>query len=109
MINEINDGTVSVLMRVKLPMAEPGNVREAPAQQAQRPKTTEHKENLDELSETQKAMQQAAAHAGAQRGPAGPQQRKPVVNNGPKVGRNDPCPCGSGKKYKACHGKGLPA
>ena len=108
MINEINDGTVSVLMRVKLPMAEPGNVREAPAQQAQRPKTTEHKENLDELSETQKAMQQAAAHAGAQRGPAGPQQRKPVVNNGPKVGRNDPCPCGSGKKYKACHGKGLP-
>jgi preprotein translocase subunit SecA len=27
------------------------------------------------------------------------------VNNGPKVGRNDPCPCGSGKKYKHCHGK----
>ena len=29
----------------------------------------------------------------------------PVVNQGPKVGRNDPCPCGSGKKYKNCHGK----
>ena len=28
-----------------------------------------------------------------------------VVNDGPKVGRNDPCPCGSGKKYKNCHGK----
>ena len=28
-----------------------------------------------------------------------------VVNEGPKVGRNDPCPCGSGKKYKNCHGK----
>jgi preprotein translocase subunit SecA len=27
-----------------------------------------------------------------------------VVNGGPKVGRNDPCPCGSGKKYKKCHG-----
>jgi preprotein translocase subunit SecA len=27
------------------------------------------------------------------------------VQNGPKVGRNDPCPCGSGKKYKHCHGK----
>jgi preprotein translocase subunit SecA len=27
------------------------------------------------------------------------------VKVGPKVGRNDPCPCGSGKKYKACHGK----
>jgi preprotein translocase subunit SecA len=24
---------------------------------------------------------------------------------GPKIGRNDPCPCGSGKKYKACHGR----
>jgi preprotein translocase subunit SecA len=27
-----------------------------------------------------------------------------VANGGPKVGRNDPCPCGSGKKYKKCHG-----
>ena len=31
--------------------------------------------------------------------------RKPVVRDTPKVGRNDPCPCGSGKKYKQCHGK----
>jgi preprotein translocase subunit SecA len=30
--------------------------------------------------------------------------KQPVVNGGPKVGRNDPCPCGSGKKYKKCHG-----
>ena len=30
---------------------------------------------------------------------------KTVVNEGPKVGRNDPCPCGSGKKYKNCCGK----
>ncbi|MFA8344234.1 MAG: preprotein translocase subunit SecA [Rhodothermaceae bacterium] len=36
----------------------------------------------------------------AQRG-----RQKPVVNEEPKVGRNDPCPCGSGKKYKQCHGK----
>ena len=33
------------------------------------------------------------------------EKRKPVVNSGPKVGRNDPCPCGSGKKYKQCCGK----
>jgi len=31
--------------------------------------------------------------------------RKPVVRETPKVGRNDPCPCGSGKKYKQCHGR----
>jgi preprotein translocase subunit SecA len=30
---------------------------------------------------------------------------QPIVNQGPKVGRNDPCPCGSGKKYKNCCGK----
>ena len=29
----------------------------------------------------------------------------PVVRDGPKVGRNDPCPCGSGKKFKHCHGQ----
>jgi uncharacterized protein YecA (UPF0149 family) len=29
---------------------------------------------------------------------------EPVRSNGPKIGRNDPCPCGSGKKYKKCHG-----
>jgi preprotein translocase subunit SecA len=31
--------------------------------------------------------------------------QRPVVREGQKVGRNDPCPCGSGKKYKQCHGK----
>ena len=30
--------------------------------------------------------------------------RQPIVRDQPKVGRNDPCPCGSGKKYKRCHG-----
>jgi len=33
------------------------------------------------------------------------QNSGPIVRDTPKVGRNDPCPCGSGKKYKACHGK----
>ncbi|MCX7672917.1 MAG: preprotein translocase subunit SecA [Thiobacillaceae bacterium] len=36
---------------------------------------------------------------------AGPQPRQPIQRAGPKVGRNDPCPCGSGKKYKHCCGK----
>ena len=36
---------------------------------------------------------------------ASTEKAKPVVNEGPKVGRNDPCPCGSGKKYKQCCGK----
>ncbi|HET7496759.1 MAG TPA: SEC-C metal-binding domain-containing protein, partial [Candidatus Eisenbacteria bacterium] len=32
------------------------------------------------------------------------ERRAPVATQEPKVGRNDPCPCGSGKKYKKCHG-----
>jgi len=34
-----------------------------------------------------------------------PRAQTPVVREGRKVGRNDPCPCGSGKKYKSCHGQ----
>ena len=33
------------------------------------------------------------------------EKAQPFVRGGQKVGRNDPCPCGSGKKYKHCHGK----
>jgi len=33
------------------------------------------------------------------------EERHPFVRPGDKVGRNDPCPCGSGRKYKQCHGK----
>lgn len=40
--------------------------------------------------------------AAAAEAPRGPQT---ALREGPKVGRNDPCPCGSGKKYKQCHGK----
>jgi preprotein translocase subunit SecA len=58
----------------------------------------------------------AAAPPGAEDGPAGggrplgqrgapPPRPVTVVREQPKVGRNDPCPCGSGKKYKQCHGK----
>jgi preprotein translocase subunit SecA len=37
--------------------------------------------------------------------PEAPQPMAPVVRQGKKVGRNEPCPCGSGKKYKQCHGR----
>ena len=41
----------------------------------------------------------------ADREQGAPAAAAPVTREGPKVGRNDPCPCGSGKKYKQCHGK----
>ncbi len=39
-----------------------------------------------------------------QKAPASPPEQTPYVRKGEKIGRNDPCPCGSGKKYKRCHG-----
>jgi len=52
------------------------------------------------------------AEASALGGPAGgvgaeqkPEAPTPFVRDGRKVGRNEPCPCGSGKKYKQCHGQ----
>jgi preprotein translocase subunit SecA len=54
------------------------------------------------------AMQQEAAEAQAQPGGAGAGENaeaaQPFTREQPKVGRNEPCPCGSGKKYKHCHG-----
>ncbi|HBJ60254.1 MAG TPA: preprotein translocase subunit SecA, partial [Opitutae bacterium] len=45
----------------------------------------------------------------ASESPEIPKVAVPVVRDQPKVGRNDPCPCGSGKKYKKCCGSGVPA
>jgi preprotein translocase subunit SecA len=47
----------------------------------------------------------AAGQQGESARPAGPPQKPQPVQVGEKIGRNDPCPCGSGKKYKQCHGR----
>ena len=51
-------------------------------------------------------VRQVHAHFLEQRraGPATAVKRREPIRNAGKVGRNDPCPCGSGKKYKQCHG-----
>ncbi|MBQ0046992.1 MAG: preprotein translocase subunit SecA [Prevotellaceae bacterium] len=99
MVNEINDNTISVLMRCSIPIAEPEEVKQAPLPSQEEPKQQlqETHQNLED--ESQKA---AASHDTRERQPV-----QPIINNGPKIGRNDPCPCGSGKKYKNCHGRGL--
>ncbi|MCR4770059.1 MAG: preprotein translocase subunit SecA [Bacteroidaceae bacterium] len=104
MIDNINDGTISVLMRCNIPMQNQEEVHQAPKQEQQQPQPhyVESKEDLSQPSETQRGMQ-AAANSDTRAA----QPTAPIQNNGPKVGRNDLCPCGSGKKFKHCHGKGL--
>jgi preprotein translocase subunit SecA len=58
--------------------------------------------------ERKRRREQEMIFRAASRSRAGSEASRPVVHAGPKVGRNDPCPCGSGKKYKKCHG-GTPA
>ena len=96
MINDINDNTVSILMRGQIPLQAPDEVQEAREMPARRPKYVESR--TDMVDEPQR---KAAAHDTRE-----PQRPQPIhVDKLP--GRNDPCPCGSGKKFKNCHGKGL--
>ncbi len=96
MVNKMNDQTVSILMRGQVPEPDPNRVREAPAQtRQQRRQYNESKADLSDPNQT----------AAAQRDTRN-QVREPIrVDKAP--GRNDPCPCGSGKKYKNCHGKNM--
>jgi preprotein translocase subunit SecA len=57
----------------------------------------------DEASEIERRQRRAQQNLQFQAGPAQAEAPKPVRTGG-KVGRNDACPCGSGKKYKKCHG-----
>ena len=72
-------------------------------------------QNAEQLEEAEEKMEERAAqsreqaqyqHAEAEEQVGEPAETKmiPIKNELPKIGRNDPCPCGSGKKYKQCHG-----
>ena len=98
MVNKINDQTVSILMRGQIPVQENSNVRVAPDPKRNRPQQ-KYNESKAELNDPN---QQAAA----QRDTRENVKREPVRVE-KTVGRNDPCPCGSGKKFKNCHGKNL--
>ncbi len=123
MLNNLNQKALAALMRGQIyiprpqPQPMPSNVSvsgqgaPAPAPQAPAPEVrkamperpndysqyTASKEGLP----GEDANRQAMANAGG-----GPRKVQPA-KAAPKVGRNDPCPCGSGKKFKNCHGRGL--
>ena len=100
MINEMYNRICSILTRAQIPVVE--QVQEAaPEQHTQRQQYTESKQNLDQEQLTDPNQRAAAQHDTRAQQP-----RNPVIKD-KLPGRNDPCPCGSGKKFKQCHGRGL--
>ena len=97
MVDKINNQTVSVLMRGQIPVQQPEQVREAEPELA--PRQERYVESREDLTDPN---QEAAARQDTRE----PQKQQPVVAE-KLPGRNDPCPCGSGKKFKNCHGRGL--
>ena len=100
MVNTMNNKSVSILMRAQIPEVQ--QVQEAaPEQHTQRGQYTESKQQLG--AEQMTDPNQAAAAAQDTRAQ---QPRTPIIKD-KLPNRNDPCPCGSGKKFKQCHGRGL--
>jgi len=100
MVNTMNNRSVSILMRAQIP--EMQQVQEAaPEEHTQRQQYTESKQSL-----TQEQMTDPSQAAAAAQDTRAPQPRTPIIKD-KLPGRNDPCPCGSGKKFKQCHGRGL--
>jgi len=117
MLSNLNSKAVAALMRGQIhmrqqaPAPQPQNpeqqmTKPAPREpdvketQAEAPKRYNYKTSKAELPGDPAQRQAAAA-------PQGEQQKPMPAKASPRVGRNDLCPCGSGKKYKNCHGKGL--
>ena len=103
MVNNMNNRIVSILMRCAIPeLQQQAPIREAaPEPQTPRQQYTESKQNLEEQQLTDPRQAAAAAQDTRERRP-----QAPIVKDR-LPGRNDPCPCGSGKKFKNCHGRGL--
>ncbi len=99
MVNKINNQTVSVLMRGQIPVQEPSQVQQAEAPTKRVAEQEHYVESREDL--TDPAQQAAAQHDTREA-----VKQQPVVAE-KLPGRNDLCPCGSGKKFKNCHGKGL--
>ena len=96
MVNRINTTTVSTLMRGRIPVQAPEEVREAAPEVRQKQQYTESREDVTDEAARNAANQDTREH----------QAQQPIVKE-KMPNRNDPCPCGSGKKFKNCHGKGL--
>jgi preprotein translocase subunit SecA len=104
MLSKVKQEVVSLLARVRIRSEEEVAAMEAAERQKLQAKSRDmqfqHPETGGYGADEEAEQAQALAADGQGVLAAGP-----VTRDGPKVGRNDPCPCGSGKKYKQCHGR----
>ncbi|WP_240040794.1 preprotein translocase subunit SecA [Pseudocnuella soli] len=100
--SEVNKDIVSFLAHANLPMAEeaPEQVQEAHVERTDLSHLQSNKEAVDAIGDDYAANEKDYFDPNN-----GTAVRQEPVKVGPKTGRNDPCPCGSGKKFKNCHGR----
>ena len=110
MLGFIRDTVSSLIFRVKVQInGEPAPKRVMPTQMnakhedaaSQSPMASNNANGAFNARQAKQGARESAMKSGRQ------SQNVTVIRTQPKVGRNDPCPCGSGKKYKACHGRGM--
>ena len=119
MLNNLNVKAISTLMRgqIYIPQPRPTSQPEAQEDAEENPAPKPQPEVKRAMPETRndyskyRATKETLPSSEKQRQAAsaqqGEKQRPQPIKAGPRIGRNDPCPCGSGKKYKNCHGRGL--
>ncbi|MEA1878015.1 MAG: preprotein translocase subunit SecA [Bacteroidota bacterium] len=100
MMNRVNKDVVSLLMKGHIPIQNSDQVREG--QSRQRLDTSNYSESKTDVDGY------GPSNTTGEQAPQRPKRVQPIRVE-KKVGRNDPCPCGSGKKYKHCHGSGAQA
>ncbi|MBX3240585.1 MAG: preprotein translocase subunit SecA [Chitinophagaceae bacterium] len=100
MDGDVNREIVSFLSHAAIPIEQQaGQIREGRERKTDMSKMKVNKDEIDARGDDY------AANENDYFDPSGGPVRQEPVKVGPKIGRNDPCPCGSGKKYKQCHGK----
>lgn len=108
MLSEMNSKAVATLMRGKLAVADYDEAKAAEAQQREMQRQAEQARRpvnpYANYSTTHDSYPGESAQREAAQNVNRPAPQQQPVKAGPKIGRNDPCPCGSGKKYKNCHG-----
>jgi preprotein translocase subunit SecA len=100
MMDETNREILNYILKAHIHQEERQPQEARPAMRTDMSRLRTEKEEFNAQAESDAANIEAMQNAGEK-------PKQAPIHVGPKVGRNDPCPCGSGKKFKSCHGKDI--